>query len=324
MLKIKAIKTDVGYYCQADFSRSPFDSHSLQNYFFDGKKAETTFNKAWAKIPSIPKKVEKEESQPKINYRYELIDKTLKSKKFPLVLEKAKVTEQNCDGYYVWKTEYAQLQSLYEEKADEQPNLMVDVPFEFNVVLEMDNIKEYGGFSYPAQRTRWANEGFYPLTHDSVQHDLIDTIIFPDIVLPARRSELTSEQTYKVVRKHIQDNINPKYAHITSDYDFCFTVKKKIPLAKKTPYQKNIARYGARKAKYITDYRENREIEIFAMTHAGSNYNGYTAIEGLKGNNIEELKENIDNYLKDLMDKINEPVVDCKCCLGKGVVLENP
>jgi hypothetical protein len=97
-------------------------------------------------------------------------------------------------------------------------------------------------------------------------------------------------------------------------------VKKKVHLAKKVPYQRDISRYGARKPKYITDYREIREIEVFEMTHANHNYKGYTVIEGFKGNNVEELKENIDNYLRDLMEEINRPLSDCPHCLGKGVI----
>lgn len=321
IVKIKAIKTDVGYYCQVDFSRSSYDSHCLQNYFFDGKKAESTFSTHWAKIAKVPKKIEEEHSQTPTNYRYELIDKTLESGKFPAVFLREDVASYDSeDGYWRWMDKFAHLKSLYIEKSDPRPNLMVNVDFEFNICLELDNLKEYGGFSYPVQRTRWENEGFVSLTDKEVQHDLIDTIIFPDIILPARKSELTSEQTYKIIRKHIQDNINPKYAHITSDYDFCFTVKKKIHLAKKVPYQRDVSNYGARKPKYVTDYRENREIEVYEMTHANSNYKGYTPIEGFKGKNIEELKENIDNYLKDLMDKINEPLVDCECCKGAGVI----
>ncbi len=209
---------------------------------------------------------------------------------------------------------------------DVSVNLIVEVPFTVHLMLEIDNIKEYGGFSYPVQKTRWVHEGFVNITDKDVQHPILDTIIFPNILLPARKSNLTSEQTYQIIRKHIQDNIEPKYAHITSDYDFCFTVKKKIHLAQKIPYQKNIARYGARKPKYVTDYRESREIEVFEMTHSGHNYgkgyNNYTIIEGFKGHNVEQLKENIDNYLKDLMDLINCPLIDCPNCKGKGV-LEN-
>lgn len=320
-IKINAIKTDVGYYIEG-VGQHNYQGTILKNFFFDGKKPETTYHPNWIKIPSIPSKIEKEVSQPNINHRYELIDKTLESVKFPLVFTRERVAEyDDKECYWKWKEQFAHLKSLYAEISDPQPNILVDVPFEFNIIMEMDKIKEYAGFSYPIQRSRWESDGFIPLTDKEVQHQLLDTILFPDIILPAKESHLTSAQTYKIIRKHIQDNINPKYAHITSDYDFCTTVKKKIPLAQKIPYKKDISRYGARKPKYITDYRETREITIFEMTYDEANYKGYTPIEGFKGRNIEELKENIENFLSDLMNKINEPVVDCKCCNGLGVTL---
>ncbi|MDO8610959.1 MAG: hypothetical protein Q7R95_10545 [bacterium] len=328
-IKIEVIKTDIGFYIR---EMRDFPNHyngcagatGLDHLLLDGKLGkdfEKSQDKGWIKIEKLPTNIERIDTQPNINHRYELIDKTLESEKFPPVLEKSKVTHKSDEGYTVWNDEYAQLKSLYLEKSDPQPNLMVNVTFEFNIVLEMDNIKEYGGFSYPIQRTQWSHEGFMKLTDKDVQHNLIDTIIFPDIVLPARKSELTSGQSYKLIRKHVQDNINPKYAHITSDYEFCFGVCKKIPLAQKISYQKDISRWGARKPKYVTDYRENREIQVFEMTHAEHNYKGYTCIEGFKGANIEELKENIDNYLRDLMNLINEPLSDCPQCKGKGVLL---
>ena len=327
-LIIEAIKTDVCYFLRESRDNYTYYNGSagvsgLDHFLFDGKKLERSHNPSWCKILKVPKKIEEEVSQPNINHRYELIDKTLKSSKFPLVLEKDNITYMNDEGYTQWKQEYSQLQSLYAEISDTQPNIMINTPFEFKIVMEFDNIKEYGGFSYPVQKGRWESDGFYPLTEKYVQHQEIDTILFPDIILPARESHLTSEQTYKIIRKHVQDNINGKYAHITSDYDFCFTVKKKIPLAVKEPYQKNIARYGAREPKYVTDYRHCREIQVFEMTHQIVKYNNYTIVEGFKGNNVEELKENIDNYLRDLMDKINSPLHDCPNCNGVGVIVEN-
>jgi len=64
-----------------------------------------------------------------------------------------------------------------------------------------------------------------------------------------------------------------------------------------------------------------REAKIFEMTHAESNYKGYTPIQGFEADNEAMLKEQIDNYLADLMDKINEPLVECPYCKGRGVIL---
>lgn len=326
ILKFNAIKTDNGYYVSYYADCSWGTSSSLSIYEFDGKKPEKTHNAKWLRIAEAPKKITREVSQPNINHRFELIDIGFANERCPFSIkrEDAGIMGEDDDGNYtfVWNDKYSHLKSLYKEVSDPQPNKIEEVPFEMNVILEIDKIKEYAGFSYPVQRTQWSHEGLAQLTENNVHHNEMDTILFPGIILPARTSKLTSEQSYKIVRKHIQDNINPKFAVITSDYNFCFTVKKKIPLTKPIPYQRDISRFGARKAKYITDYRSTREIETFEMTHTGDNYKGYTPIKGFEGANVEELKANIDEFLADLMEKINKPLVDCAHCNGLGVVCE--
>lgn len=328
ILKIDAIKTDNGYYLKhCNDSGSWVSNSSLSVYFFDGKLGEKTHNVVWLFVKKLPKSIAREKAQAHINHRFELIDPSFANEKVPLSILREKAGEYEEDDYgkyvFIWNETYAHLKSLYKEISDPQPNIMVDCPFEIRVILEIDFIKEYAGFSYPVQRTRWEHEGFTQLTEKDAHHNLIDTIIFPGIILSGRESKLTSEQSYKIIRKHVQDNINPKWAEITSDYDFCFTVCKKIPLCKPVSYQKNVARFGARKPKYTTAYQTNRSVKIFEMGHSGRGapYQGYEAIKGFEGANIEELKQNIDDFLKDLMEKINEPLKDCPHCNGVGVIL---
>jgi hypothetical protein len=50
------------------------------------------------------------------------------------------------------------------------------------------------------------------------------------------------------------------------------------------------------------------------------NYEGYTSIKGFEGKNESDLKEQIDAYLADLTDAINEPLTECGNCNGTGVI----
>lgn len=321
ILKIDVIETDNGFYVKHSNDASYDSASSLAPLFFDGKKGEKTHHKLWLKLEKRPITIQKEQTQPPINYRYELIDEKL-FPNLPKVFKKEEVfSHRNGDTYKdVWKEPYKNISSLYVLKSDPQPNILVNVEFEINVICKLDYIKEYGGFSYPIQKFNWEQKEFPRLTEESVQHYAIDEIIFPDIVLTARTSFLSSLNTYKIIRKYIQDNINPKYAVITSDYDFCFTVKKKIPLVKPIPYQRDISSPRARKPKYITNYQTCREVQIFEMTHEERKYDGYTPIKGFIGKNLEDLKNNIEKYLHDLIEKINEPLIDCPHCNGLGVV----
>lgn len=316
MFKIKAIKTDVGYYLQEDRVQNRWNTNSgLENYIFDGAAVQKTFNPQWVKVDRKPKVVKKLKNKTYTNKRFELINPELVSDKIKLVIPFSNI---ETDGDFNWTGEYSSLQSLYCYKHDEEKSQYEEVDFELEVILECDQIKEYGGFSYPIQRTCWESEGYTNLTLDDLTHEELDTILFPDIILPARVSKLTNEQSYKIIRKYIQDNINPKYARITSDYDFCLSVSKRISLSEPEPYQKQINSLSAKKPKYKTEYRHERGLTFYEV--APKAYQKYPVVTPFVGKNIEELKESIDKFLEELINKINEPLKDCECCKGRGVV----
>lgn len=322
MIKLKAIKTkDNGYYIAHD--SSDYYPTDLKKFLVDGKNPEKTFNGRWFRVNDFPKTLEEPLGRNVINCRYEIKNDADISEDCPKVLTFEEAHRGDfIDTDPIWKDKYAKYRGLYTQMHDFEEQKYKSVEFEVRVILEIDEIKEYAGFSYPIQKTQWLMDGFMNLTQNDISHDVLDTILFPDIVLPARTSKLTSEQTYKIIRKHVQDNINSKYACISSDYDFCFAVCKKIELVEPKAYQTNINALTKRKPKYVTRYHKTRSVQVFEMTNDKDNYKGYTPIKGFEGKNIEDLKNKIDEFLENLMERINEPLVDCKCCNGLGVVYE--
>jgi len=307
VLKINAIKTDNGYYINQ--ITESYNSSYIQNYFFDGEKPEKTYLDKWYLINSSPKKIEKTVNQPNINYRYELIDKKLSST-FPEVIlrEEFCYNENSGDGWII-KDEWRDKQSLYSAKSDKQEPKLESIKFEFNVILEIDNIKEYAGLSYPVK----AKYNNLNITDKDVVHQIIDRIVFPEPVLTSKPSKLTSKDTYNIIREHVKHNIDNKVAEIPSDYDFCFTVRKGIIVDKTGIYKQvetNIKKGNITK----------KDIVIFEMTSSEDKYKGYTVIKGFKGKNHEDLKKNIDKYLKNLMEVINAPIVECAHCDGVGAI----
>ena len=133
-----------------------------------------------------------------------------------------------------------------------------------------------------------------------------------------RPCKINTEDLYKIVREFVKTNINPKYARITSDYDFCFTVKKLIPLSETKAYQADISR--TKKQRWVTKYVNEREVTVFEM--APKAYQHYTVIQPIEGNNYQDLEKNIDDYLTKLITYINEPLVDCPHCKGRGVIMD--
>jgi len=322
-MKIVAIKCEDKYYVAQEEKENyrKYNSDGLCRLFFDGALPKKSCHKNWLILKGVPKKIEKLVSQPDINHRYVLIDEDMQSDKAPMVLEKDVVTHI-VDGYTEWRDEYSKLRSLYREESDKQDDVNEAVEFEWVLLMEVKEVREYEGFAYDVQKTQWANEGTTKLKEGEVQHQLIDKIIFPDILLPARPCEFTSGQTYRIVRQYIKQHMNYEVAEITSDYNFCFTVKKKIALAVVEKYMVDVNLWHKRrKPKHETRYRNSRLVEVFAMTFSPENYGGYEPIKGFRGDNQEDLKKKIDSYCKALVKTINEPLNDCPDCRGMGVVL---
>lgn len=324
MINLYVIKTEKGYY----ISDRPtgWDSDLLKGCYIDGELPKATFDKHWFFVKNKPKIIEKEISQSSINYRYELIDKSMKTDKIKMVFKREDVAELN-NYEWIWKDAYAHLESLYQLECDEQPDIKEKIEFEIEVVYEIKKLDEPKDFHYRILEKRgFGASKKTEINRDDIQHQLIDKIVFPSIMQHLTPSVLTSEQTYHIVKAYIKDNINPYYAEITSDYDFCFAVAKKIRLLEHEKYtiDVNASWFSKRKRKpkYETRYHKNRKIQIFEMTHKGDNYKNYTAIKGFEGKDEKDLKEKIDYYLKCLIECINKPLTECPKCKGNGVIID--
>lgn len=331
-MNLTVIKSNRGYYVTTDSGLKYLSGKSsLLNYLFDGVNPQPTFHDKWVFIEKEPGVISHYERQPNINHRYILTDDSLESDKIPAVLMKDDAVEStDCEGNTIWKPEYQFYKSLYVEVSDEQPDKEVIDEFTFNVVLEIGNLVDPPEFIYPTGSIydRWAdkNKRETSVNRSNIVHQELDKIIFPSLLIHETPCQLSSEDTYKVVREYISTHINPAVAVITSNYDFCFTVKKRIPLAK--PYETKITDHSKRKGsknRVQTRMVTQKEIQIFEMTHTGrnGNYSGYTPIEGFEARNEQELKEKIDSYLEDLISQINEPVTECPTCNGCGVLFKD-
>lgn len=152
----------------------------------------------------------------------------------------------------------------------------------------------------------------------------LDKLMLPDVVVRDNCPvKMSSKDLYDVVRYHIKNNIDMSVASITSDYNFCFTVKKKIrrsePLTEKIEIKKQNGysyknpRYKHKTHVFAGDYT------IFEMTYSPKRYEGYTPIPSIVAKDLEELDNKIRVLLDDLMEKINKPSCLCPHCEGTGV-----
>jgi len=145
-----------------------------------------------------------------------------------------------------------------------------------------------------------------------VRYEELHEILTPEFLIHNCPCTLSSEQMFKIIRYYVKENINPRVARITSDYDFCFTVKKVL---------------NKKPSLVIKSKKPTEELfEVFEMTYSGyrggsSGYNGYTPIAPMNAGSLEDMKNKLEKYLTELIDDINTKVEQCECCKGTGHIV---
>ena len=170
---------------------------------------------------------------------------------------------------FKWCGHYSELQALYKPVHVKSEDVWVAEEFEVKVLRSL----QIDSFEAPAKMEVKQTEGNYKGTEKTVDlasivvYDDIERLLTPEFMLHERPCILSSAQMYSIVRRHIKDNIDSKCATITSDYDFCFTVKRKVaikPLTTKTEIKTARGRSYAQ-PKFKTSAVQHKEVEIFEM-----------------------------------------------------------
>ena len=314
-MKINMVKTDkVCYISDCDYLPGDYSYNyhrsQLTDILFDGKQPKETYLKNWLQIEKYPNKIQRYVNQPDINKRFELKNKEMESEKLPLIVK------------YKNKGDFDEdvIANLYIPKSDKQEPVLQDVECEFNILFEIQNYELPPTIDYSVLKKVGWDEKKVKITNVNIKHQLLDKMIFPEIVLSSRPCSISSHDLYCIVRQYIKDNIDNKVARITSDYDFCFTVKKIVPLLEpvKFTYQNYFARTKRERSKIHHAVQKEKEITIFEMTHDQRKYESYPVLPGISAESEHELKEKIDTFLADLIKTINKPLELCEHCNGSG------
>lgn len=259
----------------------------------------------------------------------QLIDDSYASDKIPLRYENVTYDyDSETEQYLSDNEELNKLISLYKPIYKQIEGAWEEHPFTVSVVgnLIVENVTE------PVKmKVKLADEGAFSSKVSQNEVDIsqvtdyyaIEKMLTPPFVLHQRNCFISSDNMYRIVRNYVKLNIDPKQAQITSDYDFCFTVKK---LVKVKPYtiRKEVLTSGGnsyRPPRYKNIENTTKLVEVFEMTSASKKYNNYTVIQPLKAENQEELVNNLKRYLDELMEVINQEVAECPHCQGCGHVV---
>lgn len=303
---VKAIETNDGYFVNKKY------------YFYNGAQPEETFDCDWGFVPKTEKPllIEEKTNTESFNHRLELFDKTLANDKIPLTLK----AEQNDD--YEWEPydkEYKNLSSLYRLVCDTKPERFEVADVDFQIILKVPIINNPERFEFRVASTY---NRIGTVTGDSFESSTLDKIMFPRIIRHQLPLRADSKLVYDILRQYIIDNIDNKEATITSNFDFCFAVEKKIKLTKIEEFVRTITKGSGRRQKTTKEkcFVTNRTKKVFEMTYSPKNYESYTPIQPLEGLNANDLRDKIIKLCEETISKINKPMQDCPHCEGKGVI----
>lgn len=300
-----------------------------RNSLINGKELQETHSVGWYFVEgeSIVLSLEIKESDKRELVGYELTDPSLEVKdKIKPFFAKEEVNPYWCEvkEEEVW-TNYDNLRVLYNPVYKIIEGVYQSHPVNAKLLgsIEGDIGKPLTTtFSIPKENS-WGRDVTSVKISSIAHYSEIDQILVPDFAIHQRPCFLTSKDSYNIVRTFIKDNIDPKQAAITSDYDFCFAVKKKVAVKPWINKKEVLTSKGKsyRKPKYKQETIEHKLVEVFEMTSEENSYKGYTPIKGFKGESLEDLVENINRYLDELINFINSPVSECGHCEGTGHII---
>lgn len=285
MKKFIIIKTkEQGYFITDNVDNAHYFNSNISKLRFDEQLLEKSFKEHWYKIKDIPKIVERIEPDKYINRRYELKDK------YPVTEMTPKIILEMDDDSDIIK--------LYDYKYDIITNEWQSIDFEYDLI-DTESLYE--------------NTPKYPYSNF-----IMDQLMYPSIMLPNKPCGIKGSELYTIIREYIKLHIDNKYARVTSDYDFCFTVKKVIKLYEPVSYTRDMG--TKKRPKLTTIYNYDKQVVVFET--APKEYQKYPVQHGLIANSYAELELKIDNYLKELIEHINKPIIECVSCKGTGIVLD--
>lgn len=326
-MKIRVYKTNIGLLLGTPLSQGCYSSMSIVGYRYNGQEAIQSQSKDWIIVPQETEleSVEKLVKGSKVNFRYNLRDLNMESEVFPRTLTRDDVGYKD-DGYDEWTEEkYKHHRSLYEEVWDIAEDTWTPEEFEVEHLGEV----EITDVENPYKMTyKIAAKGYnHPERHidlsEICSYSGLDKILVPSFAMNERPCKLSSRNTYAIIRSYVKDNIDPKLARVTSDYLFCFAVKKKIgikPWIRITEEKKSNGKSYA-KPKITKTKVESKMLEVFEMTDSDHKYGGHTVIKGFEGESLTDLAENVKLYLDELMEVINSEVHECAPCEGTGHII---
>lgn len=290
VLQLVIIQSEKGVFITRN-DGNPY-STSLEDYVFDGESPVATYVDKWYKLSKIPESVERIIPGETETIGYKLKDGYPICEKFPETVP--------ANFFY----------------SDDEESHEALLPFYEPQVVRHPGIKEAVAF----QLAIYKEENWEPVKLDfTPNYGIMSLLVTPGALWSTQPCFITGAELFKLIRLYVKRHIDNKYAKVTSDYDFSFEVKKIFELTEPEAYVFTPMAYGRKKPKPRTEYRKHREVSVLKI---GTESKWGKIPDKIEGKSHADLKEKIDEYLAGLIKEINEPLKDCECCKGMGVVLD--
>jgi hypothetical protein len=319
-LSIIGIKTNEGIYITKFNENSSWGNfNDLSYYKINGEHPKKSFDLSWNIIKEEPVTITREISPIKSNFRYELRDPSLASEKIPASLARDLVWQEE-EG---WSKEYKHLESLYVPAWDETPQPDMIIDFEYKLILETDELPDSRVLDWDISGRGVTRK----VKTSDLDYQVLDKIRFPRIYYETHCPVmLPSPILYNIIRTHIKNNIDPTKAFIKSDYDFCFTVNKRISLEEPKNIKEQIMKRNGKSynpPKFVDKFiKYADDVKVFEMTSEKDKYSKYPVLPSLYAESVSLIEEKVNNILNELMAFINAPLTVCAHCKGSGVIHE--
>lgn len=296
-LQLHMVVTDAGFFITDTLATEGYDynyrTSKLTRLLVNGEKPKQAHARHWFVIDKEPETIQRQEEDKRANQYWELIDPDMESKALPLKVEYEEMDFESS------------VSDLYTLQYDIVPGELVDVPFEVEIITEVKNFRLPPKVNFKSIERERFKDVEVVVDNTNFEHQLLDKLIIPEVLIHEYPCKLPSDELYGLIRRHVKANIDNRHAQVTSDYDFCFTVKKLVPTVGPGKINNRELINGTLEKK--EEVIEFKEFEIFEMTSESSNYKRYTPIQGVSANNQFELKEKVEKLLENLMSYINEP-----------------
>lgn len=320
MIKILVYKTNIGLFVkQSSFFYSCYNVGELvkiNNVLINEYQEENGyyFLKDVFTIDSVQSKVAKSTTL----LGYELKMPSLACKEIPLTLT---VEDVSADDDGDW-TAYSGYLPLYKRVESISEESWKDEEFTVDIVREI----VIGNYNKPADMQIVGYNSYdKPFNYNLstvVSYSELEKLFTPEFLLHTRPCTISPENMYKIVRQYVHENIDGRFAEITSNYDFCMAVKRNLKIKPYTEKREILKQNGRRYSvpRFTTRDIKYKQEEVFNL--APKAYQQYNVASGWSADSFQDMKDQIKVYLDCLMENINKEACECTVCNGFGVVFK--